>query len=266
MTSKPITEDDLHAYVDGRLDETRSAEVAAYLEKHRDQAARFGAYSGQRGLLRAALDPVAEEPVPTRLNLNHMIATRRNNRVSAWRVAAAAVVLLAVGGSGGWFMRDMMAPQNEGVVALAREASDSFSTYAADRIRPVEVRSNNTLELVDWATERMGRKPVLPDLSKSGYRLMGGRVVSTPHGAGLMLMYDDDNGTRLVMLMRPMRIDMEKGMTPHSDSRVDGWSWAANGMGYSLVGSLPSSALHPLANDVRTQVLNQANDISLKST
>jgi anti-sigma factor RsiW len=266
MTSKPITEDDLHAYVDGRLDETRSGEVSAYLEKHPDLAGRFTSYSSQRGLLRTTFDPVAEEPVPTQLNLRHMMVTRRQHRVSAWRFAAAAVVLLAVGGSGGWFMRDMMAPQNEGVVALAREASDSFSTYAADRIRPVEVRSNNKLELVDWATERMGRKPVLPDLSKSGYRLMGGRVVSTPHGAGLMLMYDNDAGTRLVMLTRPIDVDRSRTMTPHKQGTVDGWAWASNGMGYSLVGSLPSSVLHPLANDVRTQVENQANGISPKST
>ncbi|KXO72935.1 anti-sigma factor family protein [Brucella anthropi] len=258
MTSKPITEDDLHAYVDGRLDETRSAEVLAYLDKHPDLAGRFTSYSSQRGLLRTTFDPVADEPVPTQLNLRHMIVTRRERRVSALRVAAAAAVLLAVGGSGGWFMRDMMAPQNEGVVALAREASDSFATYAADRVRPVEVRSNNKLELVDWATERMGRKPVLPDLSKSGYRLMGGRVVSTPHGAGLMLMYDNDQGTRLVMLTRPMAVDQTRTMTPHSQGKVDGWAWASNGMGYSLVGSLPSEALHPLADDIRRQVQGEA--------
>lgn len=254
MTSRPITEDDLHAYIDGWLDETRATEVAAYLEKHPGLAARFGTYSGQRSLLRATLDPVAEEPVSTRLNLNHMIATRRQNRVSAWRVAAAAIVLLAVGGSGGWFMRDMMTPQNEGVVALAREASDSFATYAADRTRPVELRADNRVELVDWATERMGRKPVLPDLSKSGYRLMGGRVVSTPHGAGLMLMYDDDAGTRLVMLTRPMEIDKNRTMTAHTQGNVDGWTWATNGMGYSLVGSMASDALHPLAENIRRQV------------
>jgi anti-sigma factor RsiW len=152
----------------------------------------------------------------------------------------------------------MMAPPTEGVVALAREASDSFATYASDKIRPVELRADNMVELVDWATERMGQKPVLPDLSKSGFRLMGGRVVSTPHGAGLMLMYDNDQGTRLVMLTRPMVVDQTRTMTPHSQGKVDGWAWASNGMGYSLVGSLPSEALHPLADDVRRQVQGEA--------
>ncbi len=259
MTEKPITEDDLHAYIDGRLDDARSAEVSAYLEKHPDVASRFSAYASQRTALCETLDPVAENPIPTRLNLNHMIATRRQSRVSAWqRTAAGAMVFLFVGGSGGWYLHGMMTPPSEGVVALAREASDSFATYAADKIRPVELRSDNMVELVDWATERMGRKPVLPDLSTSGYRLMGGRVISTPHGAGLMLMYDNDQGTRLVMLTRPMAVDQTRTMTPHSQGDVDGWSWASNGMGYSLVGSLPSDALHPVADEIRKQVLGEA--------
>lgn len=258
MTDEPITEDDLHAYVDGRLDEARSAEISAYLQRHPDVAGRFASYSTQRDALRTAFDSVTEEPIPTRLNLKHMIATKRQNHLSSWRLAAAAVVLLVAGGSGGWYMRDMMTPASEGVAALAREASESYATYASDKIRPVELRADNMTELVDWATERMGRRPVLPDLSKSGYRLMGGRVVSTPHGAGLMLMYDNDHGTRLVMLTRPMIVDQMRTMAPYSEGKVDGWTWATNGLGYSLVGSLPSEALHPLADDIRRQVNDQA--------
>lgn len=258
MTDKPVTEDDLHAYIDGVLDDTRRAEVSAYLKKYPEIASRFASYSVQRGMLHSTLDPVAEEPVPTRLNLTHMIAPRRQNRVSYWRAAAAAAMLLFAGGSGGWYMHYIVSLPREGVTALASEASQSFATYASDPVRPVELRADNMLQLVDWATDRMGRKPVLPDLSKSGYRLMGGRVISTPHGAGLMLMYDNDRGTRLVMLTRPMIVDQNKTMTPHSEGKVDGWAWASDGMGYSLVGSLPSHELHPLANDIRRQVLGQA--------
>lgn len=258
MTDRPITEDDLHAYVDGRLDFSRSEEVSAYLEKHPEVASRFASYSKQRAILRRELDPIADEPIPTRLNLSHMIATKRQSRISNWRLAAAAVGCLFVGGSGGWSLHELTSPPTEGVVALAREATDSFETYAADRARPVELRADNMVQLVDWATERMRRKPVLPDLSKAGYRMMGGRVVSTPHGAALMLMYDNDKGTRLVMLTRPMVVDQTRTMTPHAQGTVGGWAWASDGMGYSLVGSLPSETLHVLADDIRRQVQDEA--------
>jgi len=40
MNGRPITEDDLHAYVDGVLDIARNAEVAVYLDTHPDVARR----------------------------------------------------------------------------------------------------------------------------------------------------------------------------------------------------------------------------------
>lgn len=258
MTDRPVTEDDLHAYIDGRLDESRCAEVSAYLEQHPEVAARFACYSSQRDTLRIALDPVADEPVPTRLNISHMLADRRQKRTSSWRYAAAAVVLLFVGGSAGWTIRAGHDQRIDGVIALADEASQNYVAFASDRTRPVEVRAEQSLELLDWATERMGRKPILPDLSESGFRLMGGRVVSSPRGAGLMLMYDNDRGARLVMLARPMDADQDRTMMRHTKGKVEGWAWATDGMGYSLVGSLPSDALHPLADDVRRQISGSA--------
>lgn len=258
MSGKPIKEDDLHAYVDGLLDDARNAEVTAYLNTHPDVAGRFASYGDHRAEIRAALDPVANEPIPTRLNLTNIMSVGRSRRAPFWQIAAAAVFLLAAGGSGGWTLHNVFQPPDEGVVALAREATDNFVTFASDTDRPVELRSENTAELVKWATERMGRKPILPDLSKSGYRMMGGRIVSTPHGAGFMLMYDNDHGSRLVMLSRPMTVDQNRTMTRHSDGNVDGWSWASKGMGYSLVGSLPADELHPLADDIRKQVAARA--------
>lgn len=253
MTTKPITEDDLHAYVDRALDEARDAEISAYLEAHPDIADRIKSYDTQRRDLRAALDPVADEPVPSRLNLAHMIEARSQRMLAPWRMAAAATLLLVAGGSGGWLLHGLYRPFSEGVAALAQEATNSYSVYASDRVRPVELRAEHAAELVDWASQRMGRKPVLPDLSQSGYRFMGGRIISTPHGAGLMLMYDDDRGTRLVMFTRPMAVDQDRSMAAHSEGDIGGWSWASDGMGYSLVGSLPTDVLHPLADEVRRQ-------------
>src|SRR3546814_1515290 len=91
-----------------------------------------------------------------------------------------------------------------GVAALAQEAADSYAVYASDHLRPVELRSAERAELVDWAAERLHRRVPVPDLSAAGYRFMGGRMVATPHGAAVLFMYDDDHGTRLVVLSRPM--------------------------------------------------------------
>ncbi|MBB3456114.1 anti-sigma factor RsiW [Rhizobium sp. BK313] len=255
MTMQPITEDDLHAYVDDALDAERRAEIVAYLESHADVAARVEGYHLQRRKLRDVFDPIADEPVPTALNLAHMIEGRRNRAVIApWWMAAAATALFVFGGGSGWWLHGLSLPANEGVVALAREAVDNYGAYASDKVRPVELRADDSAKLVAWASERLQHPVSLPDLSASGYRLMGGRVTATTHGPGLMLMYDNDHGTRLVLLTRPMLVDQNKPMDEHSEGTTTGFTWASNGMGYSLVGPSTSEDLHPLANDIRHQV------------
>jgi anti-sigma factor RsiW len=258
MNHRPITEDDLHAYVDRALEPERRAEVAAYLEDHPEGARRIGAFADQRDLLRAALAPIVEEPLPPELNLSRIIGQRaRRPSLAGW--AVAAMLLLGVGGIGGWAMRGAMQASPEGLAALAREAAASYSVYAPDRIRPVELRASDAAELVTWISARLHRAVKVPDLTNSGYRLMGGRVVATEHGPAAMFMYDDDHGGRIVLLARPMiSEDQNAPMTPQSlgdvgGLDVGGLAWADDGLGYGLVGEAVPEALRPVANEVRRQ-------------
>ena len=253
MTGHPITEDDLHGYVDGLIDGARRAEVEAYLQDHPDVAARTASYAKQRDILRASLAPIAEEPVPLRLNIARMIEARRA-RISKWAAALAAALLVFLGGSAGWSLRGVVQPAREGILALAEEAGDSYRVYAPDRVRPVEIRASEGKELVNWASQRLQRPVTVPDLASSGYRFMGGRLLATPHGAAVMFMYDNDRGTRLVVLTRAMTVDQNKPMVPHTSGAVNGFAWADNGLGYSLVGPAAPDVLHSIADSVRDQV------------
>ncbi len=102
--SPPITEDDLHGYVDQVLAPERRAEVEAYLAEHPEVARRVAGYAAQRDGLRRALGPVAEEPVPPQLSLARMIEARRpsagigpgrpsRRRCCCWRSVAPAAGL-----------------------------------------------------------------------------------------------------------------------------------------------------------------------------
>src|SRR5260221_1067437 len=229
MNHRPITEDDLHAYVDRVLEPERQAEVAAYLGDHPDVARRVAAFTDQRDLLRAALAPIAAEPLPPELNLSRIIENRARRPVVA-RWAMAAMLLLSIGGLGGWAVRGALQASPEGLVALAQEATASYSVYAPDRVRPVEVRASDSAQLVQWVSERLRRSVKVPDLATSGYRLMGGRLVATEHGPAAMFMYDDDHGSRLVLLTRPMSSsDQNAPMTPPSQGDVRGVAWADGG-------------------------------------
>jgi anti-sigma factor RsiW len=83
---------------------------------------------------------------------------------------------------------------------------------------------------------------------------MGGRLVATAHGPAAMFMYDDDQGSRIVVLTRPMSsADQNAPMTPQSHDDVAGFAWADDGMGYSLIGHATPESLRPIANEVRRQ-------------
>ena len=252
MNHRPITEDDLHAYVDRLLEPERQMEVADYLDNHPEMAKRVAVFSGQRDLLRAALAPIADEPPPPELNLSRIIENRRRRPSTAWW-AVAAMLLVSLGGLGGWFAHGAVQASPNGLVALAQEAADSYNVYAPDHVRPVEIRASEGAQLVDWVSSRLHQQVKVPDLSMAGYRLMGGRLVATAHGPAAMFMYDDDHGERLILLTRPMSADQNAPMTPQSKGDVAGFAWADGGMGYSLVGRSAAETLRPIANEVRRQ-------------
>ena len=251
---RPMTEDDLHAYVDGLLDPARVAELEAYLARTPDVARRVGVYVRQRQDLRDALAPYAEEPVPPQLNLARLAERRHRVVWPRWQAAAAAILLLAVGGAGGWAARSQVATPMAGAAALAQEAADSYEVFSADQSRPVELKASDRGTLVNWVSQRLRRPIAVPDLSASGYRFMGGRLVATSHGPAALFLYDDDHGARLAMLVRPLAVDQDMPMTQHRTDGVDGFVWGAKGLGYSLVGAAAPDVLHPLANEVRRQI------------
>lgn len=254
--ARPITEDDLQAFIDNALDARRHTEVEAWLTAHRDVAERVAADIEVRDTLRAALQPIVEEPVPVELNLLRL-RERRKKPSFDWRAAhwqaATAILLLVAGGAGGWGLRDVQNPSRAGIAALASEASDSYAVYAGDVGRPVEISAANAPQLVQWASNRLQRPVSIPDLSASGFEFIGGRLVPTPHGPAVLYLFTDVDGKRLALLSRNMQIEKEAPMRLDNKGGVASASWAADGFGYSLVGPLDETALHPIANAVRAQ-------------
>jgi anti-sigma factor RsiW len=64
MSAGPVTEADLQAYVDERLDAARRAEVEAWLAARPDEAERIADYRRLGAELRGLYEPVLLEPVP----------------------------------------------------------------------------------------------------------------------------------------------------------------------------------------------------------
>src|SRR5512143_3118927 len=90
----PVTEEELHAYVDGELPADRREAVAAWLAEHPEQAAMVAAWQAQAEAIRARYGAVADEPVPARFNLDALMRDGGERR-GPWRTWAAAAVIAA---------------------------------------------------------------------------------------------------------------------------------------------------------------------------
>lgn len=250
----PISEDDLHALIDGQLSAARRAEVEAWLDRHPEAAVRVDAWRRQDDDLRAAFLGVEDEPTPARLNIRNLTSGRRTWR-GDWRgAAAAAVLLLAVGGAAGWALHGWNRPApSRGIEALAQEAAASYAVYASDLERPIEIPASNRTVLDQWVSHRIGRPVRAPDLSGSGFQLLGGRLVATPNGPAGMFLYQAEGGARVAMLVRPMEIDKTASMRRRVEGATEGYAWADSGLGYSLVAAQGAEGLAHLSREARRQ-------------
>ena len=90
---QPISEDELHAYVDGDVAPERRLDIALYLARHPDEAARMEVFRAQREAIHALFDDFAHQPVPRRLR---SIVRRHAQRRARRRRGTGIVVGIAV--------------------------------------------------------------------------------------------------------------------------------------------------------------------------
>src|ERR1700758_2684335 len=77
-----VSEDELHAYVDGELPAARRGVVEAWLATHPDDAARVAAWRSQAELIRARYGGAAEEKLARRLETARPARRRCSRRSS----------------------------------------------------------------------------------------------------------------------------------------------------------------------------------------
>ena len=241
----PVGEDDLQAWVDGRLPPGRRAEVDGWLASRPDTAARLRVLAAQRDALRAALRPKHDEPLPARLRVADAIAERERRARRggpAFRRVAAACAWLALGAGLGWSGRTLLPAVRSGAAsrpaAVAAEAMAAHRVFAHDARRPVEVAAEQETALVRWLSTRLSRPVATPDLSALGYLLMGGRVLPSAAGeAAAQLMYQDGDGGRLTLYLRADAADegrTEFRYAEDPDQGVSSFWWIDGGFGYAV--------------------------------
>ncbi len=251
-TERVISEDDLHAYVDGFLSSDDIARVEDYLKTHREAAARVENWKHSREALRRGLAFKAQEPVPSALNVQRLAAARRARSWAPQRVAAGIVLALGIGMGVGWYAHP---DGSHGLASLGQQAALAQRVLVADAGRPAEFSTTNLTQRVGWTDEKLGHQVTAPDLSAAGYKLLGSRLVPTEQGAAPMFTYENAHGDRISIFIRLMvGIDTNASMRPIDGKDVSGYAWAHDGVGFGVVSSKPIPELRQLSNQVRSQI------------
>ncbi len=249
-----VTEDELHAYVDGELPADRKEAVAAWLAAHPSEAATVAAWQAQAESIRARFGAVAQEPVPARLTLEQIIRQGGAGRRSlAAFAAAAAVAAFIVGGGVGWFARGASATPSS-FSTITADALDAYKLYVVEVRHPVEVPGSERAHMAQWLSKRFGTSLQVPDLESIGLKLVGGRLLPGPTGeAAAFYMYENASGERFT-------IYCAKATAPESALRYktnDGsaaFYWVDGKVAYVVSGPADREKLEKVTKTVYEQV------------
>jgi anti-sigma factor RsiW len=246
--SSRVSETDLHAYVDGALDEVHRREVEAHLVANPVDAERVRAWQEQGARMRALFNPVLEEAVPDRLRA--VAAPRRRFPY------ALAASFLAAGVAIGWGAKTFIAaePKAMATASLSKRAAVAHVVYSPEVRHPVEVGADQQEHLVNWLSKRLGQQLKAPVLAKEGFELVGGRLLPGDSGPVAQFMYQDARGQRLTLYVSRSAANRDTAFRFSQEDRVSVFYWVDGKLGYALSSELPKDRLLAVATAVYQQL------------
>jgi anti-sigma factor RsiW len=245
----PVTEDELHAYVDNELPAERRADVEAWLAAHPDDAERVQSWLSMADALHARYDSVADEAVPKRLEIERLV---RQPRKWIYGAMAATLAAFIAGGGVGWAVRGASASPTA-FQNFTLDALDAHKLYVVEVRHPVEVPGSELVHLQQWLTKRCGWDVRAPELAAAGLKLVGGRLLPGPSGPASFFMYESASGERFTIYAAKAQ-DETTQMRYAAEGSDSALFWADRGVGYVVSGGSDRGRLTQIARAVYDQM------------
>jgi anti-sigma factor RsiW len=249
----PVSEDELHAFVDGNLPEERREAVAAWLAAHPEDAALVAAWRAQAESIRVRYGATAEEPVPERLKLDYLSRHARVDRRAWMTVAAAALIAFVVGGGAGWLAHGATASTPAGFGTYTADALEAHRLYVVEARHPVEVPGDQRAHMTQWLSKRVGQRLRVPDLRALDLKLVGGRLLPGPSGASAFYMYEGPSGERYTVYCGKAAAP-ETALRFKNGKRFAAVYWVDDNLAYVVSGPAERARLESVARAVFDQV------------
>jgi anti-sigma factor RsiW len=250
--NSPVTEDELHAYVDGELPADRRRAIEAWLAGHPEHAARVAEWRVQADAIRARYDGLAAEPTPARFELDKLTRSRRG-----WRAVAAATVIAAffAGWLVGWFAHGASAAGPSPFETFTVEALSAHKLYIAEVRHPIEVRAGEQ-HLLPWLSRRVGTTLRAPDLDVFSLKLLGGRLLPGPIGPAALFMYEGPTGERYTIYCSREK-QPRTALRYNVAGQIASVHWVESEIGYVVSGPADRERLLRIAQTIYDQIENR---------
>jgi anti-sigma factor RsiW len=245
----PVTEDELHAYVDNELPAERRGDVEAWLAAHPDDAARVQSWRTMAEALHARYDSVVDEAVPKRLEIERLV---REPRKWIYGAIAATLAAFIVGGGVGWMARGAAAAPSA-FQSFTLDALEAHRLYVVEVRHPVEVPGNERAHLQAWLSKRCGWIVRAPELTAAGLKLVGGRLLPGPTGPASFMMYESASGERFTIYSAKSEAEAAQ-MRFSSQGNESALFWADRGVAYVVSGVGDRGRLTQIAQSVYDQM------------
>ncbi|MBX4928859.1 anti-sigma factor family protein [Rhizobium binae] len=254
-TNPIVTEADLHAYADGQLAETARARVEAFLADNPDEAAMVAEWQTQNSGIRTLFAGYDKAKDTDALLVAPPLAIP--SAPNRWAVAAAALVVFALGAVSGHYGPALLAKpdlQLAGSETLPKQAETAFTVYAAEVRHPVEVFADEEAHLATWLGKRLAIENLkIPDLQSLGFRLVGGRLLPVDGRPGAMFMYENQAGERLTVIVGRNRENPTTSFRFASSGNLETFYWVDGELGYAVTGQISRETLRGVAEECYRQ-------------
>lgn len=231
--SFPPTEQELHAYVDGRLSAERCQALQRYLARHPQLAAELQSWQEDIRRLRACLADPSQLNASPQLDPRRIRERLRQHGRRRLAITASLLFALLLGTGSGWQLRERAMQAGSEPM---QDALEAHRLFAQTQSPTLDKRSTDIRELEAWLAGIFGHVVPLHALAERGLLPIGGRLLANEQGVAALLLFEDNSGERLSLYLRlPGQRYGRMPVGNRTQGELQTYFWSHDGFNYALV-------------------------------
>jgi anti-sigma factor RsiW len=244
----PLSDADLHAFVDGELDGRRYREVVALLANDQLAAERVNGYLRQQGELAALRDQLAglepmQDDLTAELTRQLAATVRHQRRVRYGAVGSALAATVLIGMLGVWGPDPSAVAQR---LAFSRQVAEAGPQmlFGRDPLGgAAQLATATTGEAPVQLDQQLAAYAIRrPDLASHGLRFVGGDALNGGEAPAVRLIYADDEDRRVFLFVGAVGSGADVALTVVPEGHIS-LNWRRGLVVFALIGPKDSEQL-----------------------